>query len=471
MERPITISGTMTAGINFAMQQNYVPVFRGLTAVNNTDEVIPSVRLRITFEPEFARTYETVPADLRPGQPVEFSPVNIVMSPDYLFGLTEKIVGSVIIEALQGEEVLSSETRTIELLAYDQWTGVNFMPEMAAAFVMPNHPKVKEIVSAASLYLQKWTGDPSFTGYQSKNPNIVKQQMGAVYAALQEANLAYTMPPASYEEAQRIRTPDAVLEGKSGTCLDLAVLYCSCLEAIGLNPMLVLVKGHAFAACWLENETFPDSLQFDMTALTKRIAHGIDAVCAVECTDFVAGRNVDFNSAEKHAAAALSDQSEFYFAIDIVRTRSGGIRPMPSRVADNGSFKAVDYGERKGSEITSAPDELQIIGQGALSEREVTKQVLWERKLLDLSLRNSLLNFRPNAMSVQLMTDSLGTLEDEMSKGEEFRVMPAPNDMSLVAADSKIYEMENDRDRISDIAATEFRSHRLRRRSALKKTA
>jgi len=462
MERPITISGTMTAGINFAMQQNYVPVFRGLTAVNTSDEVIPSVRLRITFEPEFARTYETVPADLRPGQPVEFSPVNIVMNPDYLFGLTEKIVGSVVIEALHGEEVLASETRTIELLAYDQWTGVNFMPEMAAAFVMPNHPRVKEIVSAASLYLQKWTGDPAFTGYQSKNPNIVKQQMGAVYAALQEANIAYTMPPASYEEAQRIRTPDAVLEGKSGTCLDLAVLYCSCLEAIGLNPMLVLVKGHAFAACWLENETFPDSLQFDMAALTKRIAHGIDAVCAVECTDFVAGKSVDFNDAEKHAAAHLSDQSEFYFAIDIIRTRSGGIRPMPSRVADNGSFKAVDYGERKEKEITSAPDELQVIGQGALSEREVTKQVLWERKLLDLSLRNSLLNFRPNAMSVQLMTESLGTLEDEMSKGEEFRVMPAPNDMVLTAADSKIYEMENDRDRISDIAATEFKSRRLR---------
>ena len=462
MERPITIRGTMTTGINFAMQQNYVPIFRGLTAVNDSDEVIPGVRLRISFEPEFARTYETVPADLRPGQPVEFSPVNIVMNPDYLFGLTEKIVGSVIIEALRGEEVLASETRSIELLAYDQWTGVNFMPEMAAAFVMPNHPRVKEIVSAASLYLQKWTGDPSFTGYQSKNPNIVKQQMGAVYAALQEANIAYTMPPASYEEAQRIRTPDAVLEGKSGTCLDLAVLYCSCLEAIGLNPMLVLVKGHAFAACWLENETFPDSLQFDMAALTKRIAHGIDAVCAVECTDFVAGRSVDFNTAEKHAAAHLSDQSDFYFAIDIIRTRSGGIRPMPSRVADNGSFKAVDYGERKDKEITAAPDELQIIGQGALSEREVTKQVLWERKLLDLSLRNSLLNFRPNAMSVQLMTDSLGTLEDEMSKGEEFRVMPAPNDMVLTAADSKIYEMENERDRISDIAATEFKSRRLR---------
>jgi hypothetical protein len=462
MEKIITIGGNMTAGINFAMQQNYVPVFRNLTITNNTDTDLTSVRLRVTFEPEFARAYETAPVDLKPGQPVEFAPVNIVMASEYLFGLTEKLVGSVTVEALRGDEVLVSEVRSIELYAYDQWTGTNFMPETAAAFMTPNHPRVREIISSASVYLQKWNGDPAFTGYQSKNPNMVKQQMGAIYAAVQEANIAYTMPPASYEEAQRIRMPDTVLEGKSGTCLDLSVLYCTCLEAVGLSPLLVLMRGHAFAGCWLENETFPDCLQYDVTAITKRIAHGIDSMSVVECTDFVAGRNTDFNTAEKHAADHLSDAGAFYFAIDVSRTRSSGIRPIPSRVSDNGSFKAVDYGERKESEITSAPSELELVGQGELQGREVTKQVIWERKLLDLSLRNSLLNFRPNAMSVQLMTNTLSDLEDEISKGEDFRVMPIPNDMTLTVSDSKIYEMENDRDQISAIAESEFKSRRLR---------
>ena len=464
MDNKIVFGGAMTARINFAMQQNYVPVFRSITMTNNTDAVLTGVVLRITFEPEFAKVYEAAPVELKPGQPVEFSPVRIVMNPEYLFGLTEKFVGNVTLEAVQEGSVIASESRTIELLAYDQWTGVMFMPEIAAAFVTPNHPKVQEVISAASLYLQKWTKDPSFTGYQSRNPNIVKQQMGAVYAALQEMNIAYTMPPASYEEAQRIRMPDAVIEGRSGTCLDLAVLYCSCLEAIGLNPLLILVKGHAFAGCWLENETFPDCLQFDMSALTKRIAHGIDAISVVECTDFVAGKKNDFDVSEKHAADMLADPADFYFAIDISRTRSSGIRPMPSRISENGTFKSVDYGERDKKEITSAPSEMDIIGDGTglSDEREVTKQVIWERKLLDLSLRNSLLNFRPTTMSVQLMIDDLGTLEDEMSKGEDFKVMPMPNDMSLSISDSKIFETENNRDQISAIAESEFKSRWLR---------
>jgi PHD/YefM family antitoxin component YafN of YafNO toxin-antitoxin module len=227
--------------------------------------------------------------------------------------------------------------------------------------------------------------------------------------------------------------------------------------------MIILMNGHAMAGCWLDNETFSDCLEYDAAAVTKRIAHGIDAISAVECTGFTAGKNVDFDDAEKKAAEALADAASFVFAIDIARTRSGGIRPMPSRISEGDSFKAVDYGGRKDSEITAAPSELEIIGDTALvDDREVTKQVIWERKLLDLSLRNSLLNFRPNTMSVQLLTSDLGVLEDEMSKDTEFKVMPVPDDMVLKVSDSKIYEAENGKDQITSIAESEFKSNRLR---------
>ena len=467
MENLISFSGAVTARINFAMQQNYVPVFRSIVMTNNTENVLDDVMLRIDFDPDFAQSYESQPIQLLPGVPVEISPVDIKLSADYLFSLTEKISGYVRIEAYQrtaeGETLIGREMRDMELLAYDQWTGVSFMPETAAAFIMPNHPAVQQIVSKASLFLQQWYGDPSFTGYQTRNPNIVKQQMAAIYAALQQENIAYTVPPASFEDAQRIRLPDAVIEGKSGTCLDLAVLYCSCLEAVGLCPLLAVTSTHAMAGCWLDEETFPDCLQYDLTALTKRMASGVDEISIIECTDYTAGKSVDFDDAEKHAASKLTDAADFVFAIDIERTRTGGIRPMPSRVAQDGGYAAVDYGERKKSEITSAPGELvfndtDINGQ----PREVTKQVIWERKLLDLSLRNSLLNFRPTAANVQLMADDLAVLEDEMARDESFKVMPMPNDMTLEMSDSKIYETENHRELIADIAAKEFKSRRLR---------
>ncbi len=464
MDNIISFGGNMTAKINFAMQQNYVPVFRNIIMTNNSESELSGVKARISFEPEFAAVFETAEMTLKTGVPVEIAPVNIVMKPDFLFSLTEKIVGNVKIQAIQGENILAETVKTIELHAYDQWTGVIYMPETACAFMTPNHPKVSEIVAKAGAYLKKWCGDPSFTAYQTKNPNMVRTQMAAVYAALQAENIAYTMPPASFEEAQRIRMPDNVLEGKSGTCLDLAVLYCSCLEAVGLHSLLIIVSGHAFAGCWLEEETFSDSIQYDCSAIAKRIAKGIDLMSVVECTDFTAGKGTDFDIAEKHAGDRIAEHDSFVMAIDVRRTRASGIRPIPSRISDNGTFRAVDYGKRKRSEITSAPRALDLSNHASSDggEREVTKQVVWERKLLDLSLRNSLLNFRPTSSNVQLMTADLGVLEDEISNGESFKVMPRPSDFTLKLYDSKIYEIENQRDLITAIAHDEFRSHRLR---------
>ncbi len=462
MNDVITISCEAVKQINFAMQQNYIPVFRSITIKNNSERDLNNLLLKINFEPSFTAEYE-VSVDVPANEAVEVSPVNIIMHSDYLFGLTEKIVGSVTIETVCDGETVCQYTENIELLAYDQWTGSIFLPEMISAFITPNHPKIAEITSKASAFLNEWYGDPSFTGYQSRSVNVVKMQLAAVYAALQAENIAYTAPPASYESAQRVRLPDNVLTSKRGTCLDLAVLYCSCLESIGLNPLIIVVEGHAFAGCWLEEQCFPDCVQYDYSAISKRTAKGVDIISVVECTDFTAGVAVDFNTAEMHSISKLTAE-KFAYAIDIKRTRISGIRPIPSRVAEAGTFRAVDYGERKKEEITNAPNEIILVGNIRLNEpvEELTKQKMWERKLLDLSLRNSLLNFRCTSSGVRIIASDLSCLEDEFSQGGEFSVCAAPDDEFLKATDDKLFVLENNNEHINVIAEEELKNHRLR---------
>ena len=463
MDPKLTIECTAAAQISFALQQNYIPVIRTLRVCSHADTLLEHITVRLRFDPEFAAPFETTLAALRPGEQVEISPVRIALSPEYLLSLTEELAASMTIEASIGEEVLCSETRSIDLLAYDQWTGTAVMPEMTAAFITPNHPKIEEILRKASVFLNEWTGDPSFTGYQTRDPNTVKKQLAAIYAALQAENIAYTVPPASYgQPAQRIRMPHTVLEQKTGTCLDLSLLYAACAEAAGLNPLVVFVKGHAFAGCWLEEETFSDCVVDDPAALTKRIATGIDTICLVECTDFVAGRSVDFDHAGQHAADALQDN--FELVLDVLRCRGSGIRPVPVRISGEEGFSAVDYGARKDAEITGDPSEIDLSRRGIHAEpqKELTRQEIWERKLLDLSLRNSLLNFRPGSANLQFMATDLDKLEDEISRGEDFKVMASPSELHLTISDSKIYETENEKDMIASIAEAEFKSRRLR---------
>lgn len=53
----VTVGGHINASINFAMQQNYVPVIRSLVVNNNSEEVLENISLKITFEPEFAKEF------------------------------------------------------------------------------------------------------------------------------------------------------------------------------------------------------------------------------------------------------------------------------------------------------------------------------------------------------------------------------------------------------------------------------
>lgn len=174
MSDKITVSGEINGSINFAMQQNYVPLIRNLVVSNNSGDIQNNLKIRITFEPDFAKEFIYDIGSIEPSCSVEISPVNIILSTEFLFSLTEKMVGTILIELLQNDNRIFSYNDTVELLAYDEWNGLLIMPEIITAFVTPNHPLISEVLSRASAFLREWNKLPSFTGYQTNNPNNVK---------------------------------------------------------------------------------------------------------------------------------------------------------------------------------------------------------------------------------------------------------------------------------------------------------
>jgi len=464
MEKKVTVGGVLNTSINFAMQQNYVPIIRNLIVNNESEENLKNLTLRISFEPGFAREFSYEIEELAAGSSFEISPVRIQLSTEFLFSLTEKMVGTIIIDLIEEDKDIYNFTNEIELLAYDEWSGLLIMPETITAFVTPNHPKVTAILSRASKFLNEWMGQPSFTGYQTRNPNNVKFQMAAIYAALHAENIIYNNPPASYEiVGQRVRMPHMVVEQKQGTCLDLSILYAACLEAAGLFPLIIFMKGHAYSGCWLEEETFADCAVDDVSALEKRIVPGAEELLLVECTDYVQGGNVDFEKALKHGKDHLNQPGLFDYVIDVQRSRGSGIRPIPIKLPRTESFQE-NVEEENGETVVFAPKEMDrsMLGKLAEDNRPLTKQKIWERRLLDFSLRNTLLNFRVTKNAIQIMTADLGELEDRLSDGKDFRVMEVPSEWTMSPRDAKMFEIETEKDLIQTIATMEFKSQRIR---------
>lgn len=465
MEQVVTVGGNINASINFAMQQNYVPVIRNLTVNNESEDILTDLDVKVTFEPEFAKEYTYHIDSIDPKSSVEISPVRIQTKCEFLFSLTEKIVGTITVAVCQNNEKLFTYENQIELLALNEWSGLLVMPEIIAAFITPNHPVISTITHNASSFFSKWTNNPSFTGYQTRNLNKVKLQMAAIYSAIQEQGIIYNNPPASYEViGQRVRLPHMVLEQKQGTCLDLAVLYATCMEAVGLFPLLFFIKGHAFCGCWLEENTFADCVVDDVSAIEKRIISGSEELLLVECTDMVLGKQIDFDHAIKHGKDHMNNLDDFICVVDVQRSRGSGIRPIPLHLEQTLAEISDDKSENAPLSY-NAPKELDSSMLGKVVDKSgepVTKMKIWERKLLDFSLRNALLNFRVTKNALQLMTADLAELEDQLSDGSDFRIMEVPSEWTVSLRDAKMFEIENDRDLIKSIATSEFKSKRIR---------
>jgi len=79
--------------------------------------------------------------------------------------------------------------------------------------------------------------------------DLVIAQVKAIYLALQnDYDIDYVNSVISYPSGitQRIRLPQDTLKLGSANCIDGTVLFASALENIGLEPLIVLVPGHAF---------------------------------------------------------------------------------------------------------------------------------------------------------------------------------------------------------------------------------
>lgn len=462
-ENDLQLSCEIDDVLTYATVHNGAHIVRDIFIKNVSEADIDNLIVKISSNNGLVDNLSFGIEKIKPGEELHFKNLNVTINAGYLASLTERSTCQLTVSVCFGEVQLISETVNITALAFDQWPGLQYTPELLAAFAMPNHPVVASMLQLAAKYLDKWTQDPSLAGYQFEDPNRVKNMAAAAYAAIQQKNITYAEPPSSFETfGQRIRLADAVLNQHLGTCMDMTLLYVACLEAMGLNPVMIMMKGHIFAGVWLIEESFSDMIMDDPSQLEKRMSRGIYELIVVECTAMCAGKTKSFDEAVVLAARKVSNYANFVFVIDVKRARSMGIRPLPVRVKTAGGFE-VQHEDREDRDITNAP---KAIGEtfdlaDSFEKDMVTKLTQWERKLLDLSLRNMLINMRMTKAVVPLLSSDVNTLEDALTEGEEFLVLPKPVDMSIAGDGGVPVEILGELGPFADYIALESKHKRL----------
>ncbi|OLZ11151.1 DUF4011 domain-containing protein [Sulfobacillus thermosulfidooxidans] len=449
----ITTSIQLRSTISYASYHNHVPVVSILTLHNRSNEVKTPIQIIIqgTFllhdfvlRLEGLEAYESRRLDT----------IDLPLSHQYLSHLGEAEHISLIVIVTVGGVEVARDSHTIEILAYDQWAGIRELPELLAAFSTPNHPSIDALLSRAGEVLANQGRGRAITGYQTGNREDVWYQISAIYNVIMAEQLVYSAPPASFgTDGQKIRLADRIFSGRVATCLDLTMLFASSLEQAGLHPVVLIKKGHSWIGCWLVDSALPSALTDDCQSIRKRVQSG--EMLVFETTGVANQPPMTLAAAVDYGVRNLADDQDFLFAVDIKRARLEQILPLPSR------WDPMNQGESFADQeprLEIAPELPPLVDQWddfspsprglGGSEARVRR---WKGKLLDLTARNRLLNFKITRTVVPLIVPDVGEVEDALADGQRWKLRSIhefipdddPRSVAIAAGRTGINHYEN----------------------------
>ena len=458
-----TISALFSPVMNFALQQSGIPVIREIRIRNTTNRTLSGLTVSVRSDPAIFRAAAFPVEEVRPRSDYEIPSPELQMYASTLITLTAAQDTVIRVSLLLDGETVAEVEGVVRLLAYDEWAGPKLFPETTGAFVQPGHPYLSDLMRSAASNLKRLAKESSFPGYKKKDAGSVLKQLEAIFLTLQDEKFRVKETTATYDEpGQKIRLPETLKVRRECAALDLALLFAACLEAADLNPIIVFEKRTCYVGVWLIDTFFSESIQDDPTQLTKRTAEGIEELAFVSLSGF--SEKTEFKTAVAAANARLSDEDRFWFALDLRRVRAGGILPMPLRRLDAKGNPFYDFvpstAKRTGEEEETAGTKRQSKRSGAA---EITREQLWERKLLDLSLRNSLLNFSFYRSSVQLLVGQPEDLFDPLTRDDaEFAVLARPREPEIPVEGKGLLDLRHAGEPIQRFLRSEFRQRRVR---------
>jgi very-short-patch-repair endonuclease len=424
---PAVVKVTCSASdnVNVAFYQNAVPIVRELAIENGLAEDLSDISVHLTAEPPFMVPGVWRIERIASKATHHVRSLDLKLDPAFLAGINAAQRGQLRIRVDAAGVSVAGCAVEINLLPPSYWGGVNSAPELLASFVRPTDPSVDVILKEASSKLAAAGRHDGMDGYRTRTKGRAWELADAIWAALVSHSIAYVLPPQSFERVgQQVRGPGDILSRQVGTCLDLTLLYASCLEQAGLNPIVVLTEGHSFAGVWLVEEDFSGVVVDDPQVLRKRVQ--LEELVLIETTLLTGANPARFKQAVEAAKLLIAEDasSPFELAIDVRRARSAKIRPLDLGGSTEPSIKPQDTTKvaQEVGEVPQFEEELDKRREPA-PDRPLDRLETWKRNLLDLSLKNRLLNFKDSKSTIAIECFDPAGLEDQLTGGKRFKLL------------------------------------------------
>jgi hypothetical protein len=368
--------------------------------------------------------------DLGEGQTTTLRPVDLVLDPARMIGVEEQrpaLIRATLRNA--AGELLLEQSVDVQLLAHNQWIAkpLELGLELLAAHVQPNSRSIIPLLVEASDLLRVRTGDSALSGYQHDNPERVDQTVAALFDAMRARDIRYAEPPASWgSTGQKVRTPAEVLDDRLGTCLDTTVCFAAALEQAGINSTLWLLEGHIFLGYWRVDNSLGAVTITDVVEVVNLVDLGLIAL--LETTALTGGpesRTFDEARRGPHVDHLSGDLSRFLGVTDVRQAREAQIFPLPSRSLDaEGHATVAIYHPRENQFVADYGH--ADASHASISTKIPPRVTQWKNALLDLSLRNRLINYTERSgYSMAVPAPAVSRLEDAINAHTPITLVPS----------------------------------------------
>ncbi len=412
----IELDGELLNTVSYATYYCRIPLFTSFRLFNRSENTAEELSVSISGSTALILP-RTVQVEIPPESSVEVT-VDNILNPKYLADLEEPENCEVSIVVTRGKIKACDLTAHVQCLPLDYWRGLGGNVEMLAALVRPKIADCQKILAEAGNQLKAWGYSSEWTGYSGNDRNAVRSAAAAIYSAIRKQNIEKE-EQSPLTEAVSAGGITKIISSKSASPLKVALFFVSCLEAAKLNPVLVLGKDRVAAGVWLYESCFTAPVQDDMSVIEKYVSDGVNNLSVFSVNDIFSHKNASYTTSEAHFSSALK-RDEYEICLDIKRSRIGGVFPVPIKVRSGDSYELL--GEQQFS-YDQKPGELIDTGKFSL-EKNASKELNWQRRLLDLSLKNNLLNFRYRHECLHIVSADLSDFLSGLDGADKFTLLP-----------------------------------------------
>ncbi len=449
IEETLSLRGEINGVVSYADYFARRPLFTSLQVKNEGEETLSGVILTvestggmlIPYEREVELPFESV---------VEVALDN-VLSPHY-FSAAEEVKEEKITVSLTVEKKrVLSQTWTVKTLPFDYWQGTAGDEELLASFVRPRLGDCAKVQADVLEQLKKWNVSCELNGYVGNDKNTVRRIIAALFAAIRKISVLQKTSDISQPVSAGAGVK--LLAERSATPIELSLFVCSCLENMGLHSVLVFGEKDITCGVWLYDSCFMDTVSDDISRLSAYVEDGINNLSCFDVNDLYAGQNSAYSTSEAHFKQKLAS-GRFDRYVDVQRCRMSRIFSMPLRARN---LKGYEILGEEDSSHDAAPKDLQSAQKLSLDE-ELTKDKQWERRLLDLSMKNTQLNFSPVKTVLHLLSASADETLDALTENGELAFSPATAAAKMIAAQKVHFGASSEVKNMRELIALENRS-------------